>query len=124
MEDRLPSGQQSFFKSLAISMEALPKPMQERYRKLAVLLEDAPAPVVVLQALWRVNEAEGRRTARYLVDRSLASWEDPAEPARGIRLHDLQLDYVRAHFEDPAALQLIHGALRLSANVMVRKPEE
>jgi WD40 repeat protein len=123
IEDRLPSGQKSFFKSLAVSVEALPAPMQERYLKLAVLLGDVPAPLVVLQTLWKVNEAEGRRTARYFVDRSLATWET-AEPARGIKLHDLQLDYVRARCDDPTALQLILGALRLSAHVVARRPEE
>src|SRR5450432_3303574 len=115
IENRLPVGQKSFFKSLAVSVEALPKPMQDRYLKLAVLLEDVPAPLVVLQTLWKVNEPEGRRTARYFVDRSLSAWEDAAAPARGIRLHDLQLDYVRARFDDQAALRRIHGALRLSA---------
>jgi WD40 repeat protein len=124
IEDRLPPGQKSFFKSLAVSVEALPAQMQDRYRKLAVLLEDVPAPLVVLRTLWKVNEPEARRTARYFVDRSLASWEQPAEPARGIRLHDLQLDYVRVRFDDQAALKSIHGALRLSANVIARTPEE
>src|SRR5436305_4137756 len=51
IEDRLPSGQKSFFKSLAISVEALLAHMQERYLKLAVLLEDVPAPQAVLQTL-------------------------------------------------------------------------
>src|SRR5262249_55969629 len=87
------------------------------------LLEDVPAPLVVLQTLWKVNEPEGRRTARYFVDRSLATCET-GEPARGIKLHDLQLDYVRARFDDQAALQLIHGAVRLSAHVIGRRPEE
>jgi hypothetical protein len=123
IEDRLPSGQKSFFKSLAFSVEALPRQMQERYLRLAVLLEDVPAPLAVLRTLWKVDEAEGRRTARCFVDRSLATWES-GEPACGIKLHDLQLDYVRARFNDPAALELIHGAVRLSANVIVRRPEE
>ncbi len=123
IEDRLPSGQKSFFKSLAVSVEALPARMQERYLKLAVLLEDVPAPLAVLRTLWKSNEAEGRRTARYFVDRSLAAWE-AEDPARGIKLHDLQLDYVRARFEDRTALGLIHGAVRLSAHVIARRPEE
>ena len=123
IEDRLPSGQKSFFKSLAVSVEALPPQMQERYLKLAVLLEDVPAPLVVLQTLWKVNEAEVRRTARYFVNRSLATWE-AGETARGIKLHDLQLDYVRARVEDQAVLQLIHGAVRLSAHVIARRPQE
>jgi WD40 repeat protein len=124
IEDRLPSGQQSFFKSLAVSVQAIPPQMQERYLKLAVLLEDLPAPLVVLQTLWKATEAEARRTARYFVERSLANWEDQADPAGGIRLHDLQLDYVRTRFSDQAALQLIHGAWRLSANVIAVRPEE
>ena len=73
-EERLPSGQTSFFKSLGVSVQVLPPPMQERYLELAVLLEDVPAPLVLLQTLWKVNEAEGRRTARYFVNRSLATW--------------------------------------------------
>jgi hypothetical protein len=35
-----------------------------------------------------------------------------------IRLHDLQLDYVRAQYPDKEALGLIHGAIRLSSNVI------
>jgi WD40 repeat protein len=124
IEDRLPTGQVSFFKSLAVSVQAIPQQMQERYLKLAVLLEDVPAPLVVLQTLWKATEAEARRAARYFVERSLATWEDGAGPARGVRLHDLQLDYVRARFSDQTALSLIHAALRLSANVVAPRPEE
>ena len=124
IEDRLPSGQRSFFKSLAVSVDALSSQMQERYQTLAVLLEDVPAPLVMLRTLWNVSEPEARRTARHFVDRSLSSWERLAKPEAGIRLHDLQLDYVRARFEDPVALRLIHDALRLSSNVIARTPEE
>jgi WD40 repeat protein len=124
IEDRLPPGQQSFFKSLEVSFKALPEAMQTRYLKLAVLLEDVPAPLAVLQTLWQSREAEARQIARYLVDRSLAFWKDTADPARGIRLHDLQLDYVRALFKDHDALALIHSALRNSAHVVANYPEE
>jgi len=75
IQDRLPSGQRSFFKSLAVSVDALSPQMQKRYQKLAVLLEDVPAPLVILRTLWNVSEPEARRTARYFVDRSLSSWE-------------------------------------------------
>src|SRR5438309_8829826 len=78
----------------------------------------------MLQTLWKTNEQRARHTARYLVDRSLASWEHEAEPVRGIRLHDLQLDYVRAHFADQMALGLIHGAVRLSSHVLARDPTQ
>lgn len=124
IEDRLPTGQRSFFKSLAVSFQALTEQMQRRYLSLAVLLEDVPAPAVVLQMLWKVNEAEARRTARYFVDRSLALWEDEADLSRGIRLHDLQMDYVRAQYPDRDALDLIHGALRLSSNALARDPPQ
>ncbi len=124
IEEQLPSGQQSFFKSLAVSIQAMPQEMQERYVTLAVLLEDVLAPLAVLQALWVVKEAEARRTARYFVERSLATWESAADPARGIKLHDLQLDYVRARFPEPDSLKLIHEAIRLSGHVIQSDPQQ
>ena len=75
IEEKLPSGQQSFFKSLEVSIEAIAPQMRERYLKLATLLEDVSAPVVVLQTLWAATDEEARRSARYFVDRSLATWE-------------------------------------------------
>jgi hypothetical protein len=39
-----------------------------------------------------------------------------------IRLHDLQLDYVGAQYTDRSALELIHGAVRLSAHVIAKDP--
>jgi hypothetical protein len=124
IEEQLPPGQQSFFKSLAVSIQAVPLQMQERYLKLAVLLEDMPAPSVVLQTLWAVNEAETRRTARYLVDRSLATWESAQDPSRGIKLHDLQLDYIRALYPSRESLNLIQETIRLSAHVIQNDPQQ
>src|SRR4051812_45276673 len=92
--------------------------MQDRYRALAVLLEEMSAPVPILQALWGAKEAEVRRISRHFVERSLALRDD----AGGIRLHDLQLDFVHAQYPDQEALQLIHGAMRLSAHVITRDP--
>jgi WD40 repeat protein len=124
IEEQLPSGQQSFFKSLEVSIQAIPPQMQDRYRKLAVLLEDVPAPVAVLQTLWVVKDAEARRAARFFVDRSLATWESGTDPSRGIKLHDLQLDYVRARFPDRDSLDLIHESIRLSAHVIQNDPQQ
>jgi hypothetical protein len=45
IEARLPTGHQSFFKSLAV--ETLSESMRKSYSKLAVLLEDVPAPLAV-----------------------------------------------------------------------------
>jgi WD40 repeat protein len=122
IEERLPSGQQSFFKSLAVSVQALPPVMQDRLLKLAVLLEDVPAPIAILQALWKLDERKARHSARYLVDRSLASWAFAGDAARGIKLHDLQLDYVRAIYTDQAALDLILSAARLSSPIIDQDP--
>jgi hypothetical protein len=124
IEEQLPSGQQSFFKSLAVSIEAIPARTQQRYGNLAVLLEDVPAPLVVLQNLWIADEADTLRCARYLVERSLATWESSEDPSRGIRLHDLQLDYVRGCYPHRETLDLIHAAIRLSAHVIQGDPSQ
>src|SRR5437879_11085534 len=79
-----------------------------------------PAPLPVLETLWNVNETEARRIGRRLADRSLAQRDDEG----GIRLHDLQLDYIRAKVSDQAVLELIHGAVRLSAHVIDRDPRQ
>ena len=55
------------------------------------------------------------------MDRSLAQRDGADE---SIRLHDLQLDYVRAQYPDKEALELIHGAIRLSAHVIGKDPEQ
>jgi len=120
IEDQLPPGQQSFFRAIDVSVKALPPEMRQRYGKLAVLLEDMPAALPVLQTLWNVDESEARRIGRRLVDRSLAQRD--AESA--IRLHDLQLDYVRAQYPDKVALALIHGATRLSTHVIGKDPRQ
>jgi hypothetical protein len=118
---RIESGSPGGLDSVAMNVASLAPEMRERYLKLAVLLEDMVAPPVVLQMLWQVDAEEARRTAKGLVDRSLASRE---EPTGGIRLHDLQLDYARACYPDQKALELIHGALRLSADTLKERPEE
>src|SRR5207244_4028619 len=111
IEEQLPPGQQSFFRAIDVSVKALPTEMQQRYGSLAVLLDDMPAPLPVLETLWNCDEAEARRIGRRLADRSLAQRDGES----GILLHDLQLDYIRAKVLDREALELIHGAVRLSA---------
>jgi len=114
IEDQLPPGQQSFFRAIDVSVKALPPEIEQRYCKLAVLLEDMPAPLPILQTLWNCDDAEARRIARRLADRSLAQRDGES----GIRLHDLQLDYVRARYPGPEALALIYSAVRLSSHVI------
>jgi hypothetical protein len=81
------------------------------------------APLPILQALWNVDEAEARRSSRLLADRSLAQRDSTDE---SIRLHDLQLDYVRAQYpkEDKQPLKLTHGAIRLSSHVIGKDPAQ
>ena len=121
IEDQLPEGQQSFFKAVEVSFQSLKPEIQERYKALAVLLEDMATPLPILETLWNVGEAEARRITRQFVDRSLAQRDGAAE---SIRLHDLQLDYVRAQYPDKKALALIHDVVRLSSHLIERDPSQ
>ena len=124
IEEMLPPGQKSAFRATDVSVKALPRKMQEQYVSLAVLLDDMAAPQTVLQTLWNVGEAEARRVGKLLVDRSLAQRSDKPDSDTGIRLHDLQLDYVRALYPHREALELIRGAVRMSSHVIERHPQE
>jgi WD40 repeat protein len=133
IQEQLPEGQQSFFKAVEVSFQSLKPEMQERYKALAVLLEDMAAPLPILQTLWNLSPAETMRNSKLLVDRSLAQWDSAGKEdspdngaGKGIRLHDLQLDYVRAQYpkEDKEALELIHGAVRLSSHVIDEDPDQ
>ena len=114
IEEQLPPGQGSFFKAVEVSFRRLPPLMQQRYRILAVVLENMSLPVPILQVLWHVTEAEARRTARYFTDKSLGQ----PDATGTIRLHDLQLDYVRAQYSNRQALELIHRAIMGSSHVI------
>ena len=61
---------------------------------MAVLLDDSSAALPILQTLWDASEAEARRNSKRSVDLSLTQIDGAGE---SIRLHDLQLDYVRVH---------------------------
>jgi WD40 repeat protein/DNA-binding winged helix-turn-helix (wHTH) protein len=104
---------------IAVSVNALAPDIKSLYLRLAVLLEDMPAPQEFLRALWGGEEHVVHRTARLLVERSLARRD-----ADGIRLHDLQLDYIRGEHSHPHSLRLQHSALRLSAHILRRSPEQ
>jgi WD40 repeat protein len=106
---------QTLYAPTKVSVDALEETLRQRYLRLAVLLEDMAAPAAVLRTLWNVGESEARKTMRELSERSLARREDG-----GIRLHNLQLAYVRSEYPDQEALGLIHRALRLSSHVVQR----
>jgi WD40 repeat protein len=109
------------FRALQVSVDAVDAATRERYVQLAVLLEHMPAPPAILQSLWGVDEAEALETADRLTGLSLAQRDGDCG---GIRLHDLQLDYVRAQYPDREALDLIRGAVRLSSHVIEKDPSQ
>ena len=121
VEKQLPPGQQSFFKVVETSFQSLESALQDQYKALAILLEDMAAPLPILEALWNVETADARLISNRLVELSLAQTDNNGE---SIRLHDLQLDYVRAQFMDQVALSLIRSAVRLSSHVIERDPTQ
>ncbi len=101
-------------RAIQVSVDSLDETSRARYLALAVLLEEMAAAPPVQQCLWGVDENQAAETAEQFVSLSLAQRD---QPEGSIRLHDLQLDYVRAQYpkEDKEALDLIHGAVRLSS---------
>ncbi|MGA2985685.1 MAG: NB-ARC domain-containing protein [Terriglobia bacterium] len=118
----------NLLRAIQVSVEALDPTARERYLALAVLLEDMPIHPAIQQTLWGVDEGEALETAEKFVDLSLAQRDGPQreEETPSIRLHDLQLDYVRAQCSesDREALDTIRAAVRLSAHVIVRDPRQ
>jgi hypothetical protein len=112
---QFPEPHTTLFRAIQISVDALDEVACQRYRALAVLLEDMAAAQQVQQCIWGVDESEAAETAEQFVALSLGQRD---QPEGSICLHDLQLDYVRAQFPDKEALDLIHGAMRLSSNVI------
>jgi WD40 repeat protein len=106
-------------KCIQVSVNALEPEQRVRYLALAVLPEGIAAAPAVQQALWNADPGDAIDTAEQLIGLSLARRE-----GEGIRLHDLQLDYIRAQFPDRGALDLIHSAVRLSAHLINRDPSQ
>ena len=106
-------------RTIQVSVDALEESAHGHYLALAVLPDGMPAAPAVQQSLWGLNAGEAFETAEQFVSLSLAQRD--AE-GRGIRLHDLQLDWVCTQQLDRAALDLIHEAVRLSSDVIERDP--
>jgi len=107
-------------RAIQVSIEALDDSDRSRYLDLAVLLDGMAAASAVQRTLWNVDAGEALETAERFVSFSLAQ----RDGISGIRLHDLQLDYVRAQYSERDALELIHGAVRLSAHVIEKDPQQ
>ena len=110
-------------RAIQVSVDSLEATSRARYLALAVLLEEMAAAPPVQQCLWGVDENQATETAEQFVSLSLAQRD---QPDGSIRLHDLQLDYVRAQYprEDKEALELMHGAIRLSSHVVGNDPDQ
>jgi WD40 repeat protein len=109
------------FRAVQVSVDALGPSARQCYLALAVLLDDMPAAPYVQRTLWNLDDGAALETAEQFVSLSLAQRD---ADSGGIRLHDLQLDYVRAQYSDREALELIHGAVRLSSHVIESDPNQ
>jgi WD40 repeat protein len=107
----------SLLRAIQVSVDDLDHVARERYLALAVLLQDMPAHSAIQQTLWNVDEGEALETTERFVSLSLAQRDGESGASR---LHDLQLDYVRAQYPHREALAVIHEAMRLSAHVIAR----
>jgi NB-ARC domain len=105
-------------RAVQVSVDALESAARHCYLALAVLLDEMPAAPYLQRTLWSVDDGAALEIAEQFVSLSLAQ----REAEGGIRLHDLQLDYVRAQYPDREALELIHGAVRLSSHVIKSHP--
>ena len=113
-------------RAIQVSVDALEAKARQRYFALAVLLEDMPIHPVIQQTLWGADELDALDAAEQFVSLSLAQ-RDGAQrdgDTGSLRLHDLQLDYVRAQHANQEALGLIRRAVRLSSHVIERDPRQ
>jgi WD40 repeat protein len=106
-------------KCIQVGVDALEPQQRERYLALVVLPQDIAVTPAVQQALWNADPDDAIDTAEQLIGLSLARRE-----GEGIRLHDMQFDYIRAQFPNREALDLIHSAVRLSAHITNRDPNQ
>jgi hypothetical protein len=118
----------TLMRAIEVSVEELDEKARDRYLALAVLPEDTPIHSAIQQALWNTNEYDCVETAEQFVSLSLAQRD---EETGGIRLHDLQHDYIRARHDhmftqhaDRESLDMINGAVRLSLTVLARDPSQ
>jgi hypothetical protein len=105
----------NLMRAIQVSVDALDGIARERYLAFAALLEDMVISPSIQQTLWKTDKPDALQTAEQFISLSLAQRDGD-----DIRVHDLQLDYIRAQFPNRDALELIHDAVRLSSNVIER----
>jgi WD40 repeat protein len=111
----------NLFRAIQVSVDALDPTTRERYLALAVMPQEMTLHPVIQQTLWNLDDGQALETAEQFIDLSLAQRDTTSE---GIRLHDLQFDYVRTQYAHANALEVIHGAVRLSAHVIGNDPRQ
>src|SRR5215469_6914152 len=119
IKSQFPEPHTTLFRAIQVSVDALDEHARDRYVALAVMPEEMAVAPHVQQCLWGLDENEAAETAEQFVGLSLAQREPPEG---SIRLHDLQLDYVRALYPGKESLDLIRGATRLSSHVIAKDP--
>ena len=90
-------------KAIQVSIEALETDTSERYFDFAIFPEDTAIPEKVLQIFWEsegLDEDDAEDVVCEFVNKSLASQDEDGN----LRLHDLQLDYVKNQTEDLSTL--------------------
>jgi NB-ARC domain len=86
----------SVFKSLRMSVEALPRPLCERYQELAVFPDDTDVPILVVERLWRNAGLEAYQTQGMLVELKTKGllYLEGENKAQKVHFHDLQHDFL------------------------------
>lgn len=101
----------SIFKSMRLSVQALPEADAARYLELAVYPEDALIPEASVRTLWRhtggLKDYQTDQLPSRLEGKALLYRDRDAEGA-AIRFHDLQHDYLRLEADD---LPTLHATL-------------
>ncbi|MBL8161412.1 MAG: TIR domain-containing protein [Anaerolineae bacterium] len=90
-------------RAVQVSVDALDAVLQRRYFDFAVFRDDVDIPETVLETFWALDGLDALDTEEIideLVDRSLLR----RDASNRLRLHDLQVDYVRKQAGDLRAL--------------------
>jgi hypothetical protein len=97
----------SVFKSLRMSIDALPEEMAQRYGELAVFPEDTEVPASVVCRLWRhtggLDDHQSRGLLRSLERKGLL-YLTAGDADENLSFHDLQQDFLRLVAEDLSGL--------------------
>ena len=95
-------------KTLRTSVDGLSIDVRERYVELAILPEDVDVPELVITRLWAVRgqltESAAREVLASLERKALLHRRKDEHGMSVVRLHDLQMDFIRLAAEDPIGI--------------------